>query len=258
MHLNIFLLIILVVSFSSSAKTWRLCHEDKQYPPYIASEAQSSASSGLLVDILERAASESNIELYFTALPWKRCKQAVKDGTYDGLFAMIKTPERTKQFAFPTNQKDYLNTADYVILYKRDSILHKAELAGKLFTDKGEFNVAYYKKIKQFGLQAPAGYVLEQYIKQHNIAANTDYDLNLGIHQVAIGRLDGYLVEKRIGLAQVKALKQQDFVISSQGVIRKTHWYLPFNLDFYLQNKTEVTRFWQQIQKAREYILKND
>ena len=66
---------------------------------------------------------------------------------------------------------------------------------------KGEFNVAYYKKIKKFGLQAPAGYVLEQYIKQNNIAANTDYDLNLGIHQVAIARLDGYLVEKRIGLA---------------------------------------------------------
>jgi polar amino acid transport system substrate-binding protein len=155
-------------------------------------------------------------------------------------------------------QQHYMNTADYVILYKRNSPLHRAELAGKLFTKEGQFNINYYKKIKEFGLQAPAGYVVEQYIKQHNIAANTDYDLNLGIHQVAIGRLDGYLVEKRIGLAQVEALKQQDQVISSQGVIRRTYWYLPFNLDFYQQNKNDVVRFWHHIQLAREQILSSN
>lgn len=252
MILNALLTLLLVVSFSINAKPWQLCHEDKEYPPYISSDNQAS---GLLVDILEHAASSSNIELYFTALPWKRCQQAVKDGIYDGLFAMIKTPKRTKQFAFPMTQQHYINTADYVILYKRNSFLHRAELAGKLFSKQGEFNVNYYKKIKEFGLQAPAGYVVEQYIKQHNIAANSDYDLSLGIHQVAIGRLDGYIVEKRIGLAQVEALNQQDHVISSQGVLKRTYWYVPFNRDFYNNNKEGVARFWHHMQLSREQIL---
>lgn len=257
MHLNVFVVILLLFSVSSHAKALRLCHEDQSYPPYIISNEQTTASSGLLIDILEHAASNANIELYFTSLPWKRCQQGVKTGLYDGLFAMIKTPQRENEFAYPENEKYYLNEVDYVILYKKDSLLHRAEIEGKLFNFKGEFNLDYYKKMKQFGLQAPAGYVLEQYIKQHKIAAQVDYDLDLGIHQVAIDRLDGYLVEKRIGLARTAALKQNDIVISSQGIIKRTYWYLPFNQAFFKQNKADVMHFWHHIELAREHILKS-
>lgn len=98
--------------------------------------------------------------------------------------------------------------------------------------------------------------MLEQYIKQNNIAANTDYDLNLGIHQVAIARLDGYLVERRIGLARVDELKQQDNIISSKGVIKRTLWYLPFNRNFYHKNQVDVERLWHNVRLARQTILK--
>ncbi|WP_372765957.1 substrate-binding periplasmic protein [Pseudoalteromonas sp.] len=258
MLLKVQLLLLLVICFNCIAKPWRLCHEDKEYRPYIYVAPENSLSSGLLIDILNQAANTMNIELSFTALPWKRCKQGVKDGIYDGIFAMIKTEHRSKQFAYPADQQSYLNEVDYIILYKNRSFLHRAELAGKLFSEKGKFNIEYYRNIQMYGLQAPTGYVLEQFLKQHNIAAQNDYDLNLGIQQVALGRLDGYIVEKRIGMERVKVLNQYNNVISSQGVVKRTYWYVPFNRHFYNKNKSDVVRFWQNIKLAREQILHSD
>lgn len=257
MHLNSFLIFLFLFSLNSHAKAWRFCHEDQSYPPYIVSSNQTTASSGLLIDILEQAASNAGIELYFTSLPWKRCQQGVKDGLYDGLFAMIKTPQREIEFVYPKNEQHYLNEVEYVILYKKDSVLHRAEQAGKLFNNHGEFNLAFYNEIKQFGLQAPAGYVLQQFLSQNGIASLIDYDLSLGIHQIAIDRLDGYLVERRIGLARVDELKQQDNVISSKGVIKRTFWYLPFNRNFYHKNQVDVERLWHNVRLARQQILEN-
>ncbi len=258
MLLNALLTFLLVVSFSINAKPWRLCHEDKEYPPYLTNSVQNTQPEGLVIDVLSGAAKHANTPIAFVARPWKRCKQGVKNGTYDGLFVMLRTPKRTEQFAYPTNEQHYLNKVDYVILYKKGSPLHRAESNGKLFNEQGQFNFNYYKRIQEFGLQAPTGYVLHQFLKQHNVAANDNYDLDLGINQVANGRLDGYVVEKRAGLKRVEALNKQGIVISSQGVLKHTYWYVPFNRDFYNKNKDDVARFWHHMQLSREQILAHD
>ena len=59
-------------------------------------------------------------EFSYQVLPMKHCSVMAPMMTFLSWYP----PKRTKQFAFPTNQKDYLKTADYVILYKRDSLLH--------------------------------------------------------------------------------------------------------------------------------------
>lgn len=99
--------------------------------------------------------------------------------------------------------------------------------------------------------------MLQQFLSQNGIASLIDYDLSLGIHQIAIDRLDGYLVERRIGLARVDELKQQDNVISSKGVIKRTFWYLPFNRNFYHKNQVDVERLWHNVRLARQQILEN-
>ncbi len=173
-------LFIAQVNASSSLK---ICHEANQYPPYIYHE--NGQSRGLLIDIVQKASQLSNISVTFYGTSWTRCQKDVETGQADALFAMVKTDERSLKFAFPTQLKLHewhLWVAQYPIFININS----------------DFTERNY--VPRHGIGAPLNYVVWQLLKERAWLSPFQYEPIDGLKMVAIDRLDGYAVERLIGL----------------------------------------------------------
>jgi len=256
MWLKNWLAIVLgVFATVSQADTWRLCHEDQDYRPYIHSSGQLNDSGGLLVEILSLAAQDIENTLTFTTRPWKRCLHETKKGRFDAVFAIIQTPRRAREYAFPASPGTYMAKVEYVIFYPRESEIEKADLNGELTTDSGSFDVARYQAIRTLGLQAPPGYVVHQFLRQQGLSAKFEYDMDSGLKQVALGKLHGYIVERRIGEHAVRRLGVSERIAVSRVVIDKSTWHVAFNNEFYNKNRSLIEAFWQRVTVQSDALL---
>lgn len=219
------------VSASSSLK---ICHEANQYPPYIFQE--NAQSRGLLIDIVQKASQLSNIPVTFYGTSWTRCQKDVKAGKAHALFAMVQTTQRTKNFAFPPSEKSqlwYLWQAQYPIFVNANS----------------EINLKTYQP--HHGIGAPLNYVVWQILQEKKWLSPFQYGPVDGLNMVALGRLDGYAVERLIGLNLLEQNKLSTKVRVTDTSLLDTYWYIPFNFNYYQENKHQVEQFWSAIAKAR-------
>ena len=223
------------------------CFEDKAYPPYIFVD-QHSQAAGILVEKIKRAAKQLEINPVFITSPWLRCQKLVKQNQAQALFAMIRTPERAEQFQFPDNPDHHIQLADYPIFYHPDSAF--SNNLASLF-QHNRFVPDAYKKIKRFGMQAPMGYVAQDYLKTHDLMTTFEYTVEQGLTQVSNNRLDGYIVERQIGLKKIESLALKRAVkITEHPVIQET-WFVPFNKTFYEDNKLLIDQFWSMVSQVR-------
>lgn len=100
---------------------------DTEYVPYYMSKKNSDGSitrTGLLFDILSRAANKSGIKIKFVQVPgWSRCVNLMKAGKADAMFPIFKTKERT-QFMY------YFDSA---ILAYEENVLVSLKSQNKVF-----------------------------------------------------------------------------------------------------------------------------
>jgi polar amino acid transport system substrate-binding protein len=228
--------LFLFLSPSYAAPKLKICHEASNYPPYIYQ--QDNQAQGLLVDIILGAAEALNIQIEFDAKPWNRCQKDVKTGRSHALFAMIKTPKRANEYAFPLDEKNHLWTAKYPIFTSK----------------KARFSLSNYTPDK--GLGAPLGYVVWQKLKERGWLTPYQYTPEQGLKMVANGKLDGYVVERLIGLHLLHENQLSDHIIHSEENLLDTIWYLPFNRSFYLNNQNLVTSLWSELGKTRTHLEK--
>jgi len=215
-----------------AAPSLKICHEASNYPPYIYQE--DNQSKGLLVDIIDEAAQNMKLHIEFDAKPWKRCQKDVQTGNSHALFAMIKTPKRAKDYAFPSDPSRHLWTAKYPIFTNKNTPF--------VFND--------YSPSK--GLGAPLGYVVWQKLKDRGWLSPFQYSPEEGLKMVAMGKLDGYVVERLIGLHLLYENQLTDSLSYSEDNLLDTIWYLPFNKSFYQSNKDLIENFWKALNEARE------
>jgi polar amino acid transport system substrate-binding protein len=232
-----------------------VCYEDRDYPPYVYAKSDNKSDVGLLVDIVIRAAEKTGVAIELIRRPWSRCQMLVNENKADALFAMIKTPERIQLFAFPEDHTYSLLKVNYPIFFQKNGEFDNAQTLIGLGNGELNFNVDYYQKKKLYGLSAPLGYVVYQYIHDNQIASSYDYTLDDGMHAVAIGRLDGYIVERLIGQHYLSTHSLEDSVFSSDVIVKRDDWYIPFSNEFYLNNTELVKVFWRNIQIARDEVL---
>jgi len=204
-----------------------ICHEANSYPPYIFTLENNS--TGLLVDIIKEAARLASIKLTLCSSPWLRCQKDVQSGQADALFAMVKTPEREKLYVFPPQGPDlyFLWQAQYPVFIGSDI----------------EFNPKTYKPNTGFG--APLGYVVTDLLKEKNWLSDYVYTPSEGLRMVALGKLDGYVVERLIGESLLDQLALSNNVQATETSLLNTNWYIPFNHSYYKENRLKVTEFWQ-------------
>jgi polar amino acid transport system substrate-binding protein len=76
-----------------------------EYPPYMGA---ALPNGGITVDIVTRAFRRAGYEPTVTFRPWARALEEAKDGQYDGVVFVWRSPDRAKWLAFsdalPTNQ----------------------------------------------------------------------------------------------------------------------------------------------------------
>lgn len=228
--------LFLFLSPSYAAPKLKICHEASNYPPYIY--LHNNQAQGLLVDIILGAAEALNIQIVFDAKPWNRCQKDVKTGKSHALFAMIKTPKRATEYAFPLDEKNHLWTAKYPIFTSK----------------KAPFSLNNYTPDK--GLGAPLGYVVWQKLKERGWLTPYQYTPEQGLKMVANGKLDGYVVERLIGLHLLHENQLSDHLVHSEENLLDTIWYLPFNRSFYQKNQKLIDNFWSKLNTARKKLKK--
>jgi len=82
------------------------------YPPYQYEE--SGVIKGIDHDIITAAFKELRIEVRVQLFPWDECVSSINQKRADGIFQIVRTPEREKVFVF----SDPLRTAKTVFLRK--------------------------------------------------------------------------------------------------------------------------------------------
>jgi hypothetical protein len=96
------------------------CYENKHNAPYVFSlDNAEHDPKGIVINIIRSAAKKANLPIQFISRPWLRCQQMVKNNQAQALFAMIKTPERTPLFSFPTDKSHALMTVEYGLFIKK-------------------------------------------------------------------------------------------------------------------------------------------
>lgn len=224
------------------------CIEESDYVPYIELQNQDAETiDGLLIKAVKVAAHKVGIAAEFIRQPWLRCQALVKAGKAQSLMAMIKNAKRTAEYAFPEDSV-YIQQVDYPIIVKRNGMFDNAS-SQAFFDASGVFDLAYYQSHSDSGLDAPLGYISYQYLSANKILTPFHSELKNGLHLVANGKLDGYVIERLIALQEIRKAGLVGRLTVTSGVIMRSKWYVPFNKLFYLQNTKKVTDFWHILSK---------
>jgi polar amino acid transport system substrate-binding protein len=91
--LIVHLLLLCAVIYSAPLK---LAAED--YPPY--EYLEGGVAKGMDVEIINTIVKKANIPTEIIFLPWSRCLVAINEYNESGIFSILKTPEREKQYNY--------------------------------------------------------------------------------------------------------------------------------------------------------------
>jgi polar amino acid transport system substrate-binding protein len=236
------LLILLMLCPLARADSIQFCFEDQPYLPYLSDPSVASDNKGLLVDLVEAAASMQGISISLERMPWKRCLRSLEQGTIDAAFAIIWTQERDQLFAYPMSNSGVPDSSMRIWRARYEVFAHEdmpLQWDGSTFS-----NVRY-------GLSAPKGYVAREKLESKGLLYENELNPDRGFKLVSLQRLDGYIVEKLIGLEALKRLNIDNVKIRFEQPYMQSDWFVAFSKQKYAQNKQLVETFWQQLRKAR-------
>jgi len=239
----------MIFSKSTSANTVKFCYEEQELRPYLNGyQVMPPDEPGILLELIKQASKQAELNSRFIRRPWLRCQKMVLLGQAHSLFAMIKTPDRQLRYQFPNNPNNYLLRGDYVIFFHNKS--HKQNYIENVAEQisRNEFNLHRPK----FGFGAPRGYVITKRLEQLNLLANNAYDLTKAIKLMSNNRLDGFIIDRYIGLSILEKSPAALNIQNSKTVAYSDAWHVPFNKQYYARHKTQIDRFWSLLPALRK------
>lgn len=242
-QLGVSLLLTLSPLAWAGQETLRLCYEQADYPPFIGPAPPVDAA--LLIDLISSAAKRNQLLIQWYRRPWKRCIHELQHGRVDGVFAAIWLPERDSWGVFPGRQSGgdtadsryRLWQVDYPILTRVNSDLR---WDGERFSGVNR------------GVGAPLGYVAQERLKVLGVLTQTSLAAEQALRLVASGRLDGYVVERQIGLSLIDKLGLNERLNFMSLPLMKADWHLPLSYQFVKRHPDLSARFWQSLGEERE------
>ncbi|NTS75549.1 hypothetical protein HR060_01605 [Catenovulum sp. SM1970] len=243
-------------AISSANDVIQFCSIDKAFKPYFDNRRSLEQQTDLmLAKRVLTGIKANNWQHQLHTLPWLRCMKGLESGQYQAAFAMIKTQERARIFAFPADVKHYLAKVEYPIFYRKGGVLDHYTIKRLLFSATGAFDVAYYRSIQEFGLAAPLGYVAYHYLADKQLLADTTPDADVAFHALNADRLDGFVIEREIGQALLLEQGLDEVIVATEHAVLNAYWHVAFNKDFYQQNTAAVDNFWAHLNP--EILTKN-
>ncbi|MCL9782401.1 transporter substrate-binding domain-containing protein [Vibrio sp. S4M6] len=226
---------------AAEKKPIKVCYENVELKPFILGTKTIPAKPGYIVELVKLAVEASGAKAVFYRKPWKRCIHNLKHGEVDAIFAAIRTPEREKWASFPdsAHAEQYLLKVTYPIFVNRKS---------NLKWDGQQFHGVKY------GVGAPLGYIARQHLMEMNVYPKGVHHLNLerGMRMVALGRLDGYVINQTTGeqLVQNLGLDEQVTTLSTPFMYEFLH--LAFSKPFFQKSKLCAEQVWHQLALTRQ------
>lgn len=239
---TLFLTLLPTFAFAEHPRL-RICYENEDSMPFWTDAEQ--ANPGLLVELVQSAAQQADLHLELQRQPWKRCIMQLQSGQSDGIFAAIWQADRDTWGQFPGRDpehqravdRDYrLWQADYPIITRIDSSL--------------QWNGQQFSGL-QHGLSAPLGYIASQRLQALGVHAKVNQSAEKALQLVALGRLDGYVIERQIGNTHIRKLGLQSDLTMLPVPLLKADWYLPLSHQFTRQHPQQAQRFWQALRDQR-------
>ncbi|MDF2178362.1 transporter substrate-binding domain-containing protein [Aliiglaciecola sp. CAU 1673] len=220
---------------------FRVCYESDANPPYMLGNFEVPAeNTGILPQKIKRAAEAVGLKVQFYRSAWKRCIRDLQNNETDATFSMIWTPERDDWAVFP-------KTADGQV--DHNLALEKVNYPVFQRASHTVWNGAAFSNVKM-GIGAPIGYVAEAKLSQSGILSRMKYTPQEGLRQLAQGRLDGYVVEEKIGKYIVANIGETHRIKASSRPFMVAYWHIPFSKGFYQQYSDNAKAFWQSLAKA--------
>lgn len=228
----------------------RLCHELEDLPPYIGSaESRHDLSQpGLVLELIEQAARQAQIQVQLHRQPWLRCIHELQAGTSDGVFVAVwqagrdawgQFPGRNPQQQMQVDPRYRLWRVDYPIIVRKGSGLQ---------WDGQRFQGVTHK------LSAPLGYVARQHLQDLGVLSSMSLAPAKALNLVARGRLDGYVLEHHIGHALIDRLQLGEELVLLPRPLFKDDWYLPLSHQFYQRYPQVAERFWRALAMQRDQL----
>ncbi|MEO4047200.1 transporter substrate-binding domain-containing protein [Pseudomonas sp. CAU 1711] len=237
------LLITLLCSTPGAAFT--LCVESADYPPFIHARGEIE-QAGLLPQMVQQAALANGTRVELLRQPWKRCIDNVRTGKVDALLALIWSPERDEWVAFPKRPERPRDAPDSELRVWREEYRIFVPLQGTLRYDGKRFEGL------RTGIGAPTGYVVWQRLKDAGVLSESVLKPQIGLRLVAMGRLDGYVSERSIGLHLLRSMGLRDQVALLPQVYHQDDSYLVFSHAFRRSQPQLTQAIWQSLRGIRE------
>jgi polar amino acid transport system substrate-binding protein len=245
--MKVFMLLLLVFFpwICQAKNVLSICYEIEGLAPYISVGNDDNKPSGIIIDMLYTAASTLDIELQFHRAPWLRCQKMVQQNSLNATLGMIWTAQRAQQFRFPDHDSGTAHSARYLWLAQYP-----------VFSSPSTpFNLQQYQP--QFGISAPLGYVVEELLQNKGWLSPYQVAAENGLQLVIDGKLDGYSVERQVGLHHLQRLQLTDKITVSSENLLTEKWFLVFNMDFYQKNHTLAEQLWFNLAPVRQALEVN-
>jgi polar amino acid transport system substrate-binding protein len=234
-------LLLFILPWLSHAKTpVSVCYEIENLAPFISAGTTESQPSGILVDMLDSAVAMLDLELQYLRAPWLRCQKMVLNNSAQATLVMIWSPERGQKFRFPDHQTGSENSSRYLWLSQYPVFSLKTK----------PFSLQQYQP--RYGIGAPLGYIVEQWLQNKAWLSPFKVGAKKGFQRVLDGKLDGYSVERHVGMQHLQRLQLADKIAPSQDNLLTEKWFLVFNNDFYRQHTALVEQLWSNLEAARK------
>ena len=239
------LTVILCSSVQAAPPVLRLCYEVDEGMPFVADAHQQPP--GLLLELVMAAAEQAEIKLEFQRLPWKLCIYQLQNGQSDGVFPAIWQADRDAWGQFPGRDVTLGRQADHNYRLWQGNYHVITRSNSPLKWDGQRFSGL------QHGLTAPLGYVATQRLHAlGGLSTSAPHAPERALKLVALGRLDGYILEHLIGTAYLRRLALQDDLIFLPQPFLQADWHLPLSHTFFRQHPDLAQHFWNALRTQRE------
>ncbi|MDM4767343.1 transporter substrate-binding domain-containing protein [Pelomonas sp. SE-A7] len=163
-------------------------------PPY-AYRDKAGQITGIDVDFAVEALQRMGCKARLVELVWARALVDLRDGRLDALPGTLRRPEREAYawFAQPRGSNRNVLFARVEAIKRWPALKHLKDLPDSGFRLGAEIGASYAPEFKQLLEHPRFGPTVQMVSTRHSL-----------IHMARLGRIDGYVVDERLGLYELK------------------------------------------------------
>lgn len=205
-------------------------------------EKIAEVNPGLAIEILQLVAKESNIEISFKRMPWKRCFKYLEEGKVDAVFFAGYKEERERYGVFPTHDgkiddaKAYSHALYFFYKLKNTSVTWDGN---SLENFSGTIGTSL-------------GYSISRYLENKNYTVEKSPRPLSDFKKLLKGRVNLVAALEHNGDYLLKKYPEfQESITKLDIPIMSNAYHLMFSHQFFEENKPVAIRIWQALEKVR-------